>query len=56
MAVKIKALEVAGNDADVQSAIQTAINGLTIAAASEPSISVAGTGPRFLVFILYRDA
>lgn len=55
MATKIKVVEASGNAADVESTIQTTLNGLTIASGSEPSIAVT-PGPRPKVFIIYRDA
>jgi len=56
MAYKVKVVEVAGNAADLESTIQAAIDGLTIAAGSEPSIAVTGQGARKKAFILYRDS
>lgn len=55
MAYHSHVVEITGNAADLDSALETAITGLTIT--GEPSISAVQIGPsRFMVFILYRDA
>lgn len=55
MAYKISVIETSGNQDDIETAIQTELNGLTIAAGSSPSITVTGF-IRKMVYILYRDS
>lgn len=55
MAYKVSVTEVEGGIEDLQTAIQATLSGLTIAAGSEPSISVVGGGTRRKIFIMYRD-
>ena len=55
MGCKVKVIEITnGNAATVQTAIQAAIDTLTILAGTVPSIAVSGGG-RALVMIVYRE-
>ena len=55
MGCKVKVIEINGNAATVQTAIQTAINSLTILAGTTPFVVVNGPG-RALVMVLYRES